>query len=84
MAVANDSTAGVLLLTFLWKEKESSGVEPDKPNVFHVIALAERPLDNVLPFPVRRRGYKPLHTQRADEVIIARCVPVSFKVKINF
>ncbi|EPO1788397.1 hypothetical protein ACT7BI_004037 [Cronobacter turicensis] len=55
-----------------------------KPTVFRVIALAERPLDNVLPFLVRRRGHKPLRIQRADSGIIARSVPVSVKVKINF
>ena len=48
-----------------------------------VSLLAERPVDNVLPFPVRRRDDDSLRFQRADEVMFARSVPVSFKGKIN-
>ncbi|WNN48266.1 hypothetical protein RIN58_18170 [Siccibacter colletis] len=45
--------------------------------------LAERPVDNELPFQVRRRDDDSLRFQRADEDIFARSVPVSFKGKIN-
>ncbi|HAZ54271.1 MAG TPA: hypothetical protein DCY50_04405, partial [Franconibacter helveticus] len=58
----------------------NSGFEPDKTDFSqNVFPLAERPLDNVLPFPVRRRRRYLLRAQRADIIVIARSVPVSDK-----